>query len=89
MYPHEKMKDVFTIRPGREGDKGRWVRIGIGFVNGRRVLSSAANTLSAVLSLILYALNGTLSWRLTVPSTAPVRVRQMTACAMRNLGECS
>jgi len=34
MYPHEKMKDVFTIRPGREGDKGRWVRIGIGFVNG-------------------------------------------------------
>jgi hypothetical protein len=35
MYPHEKMKDVFTIRPGREGDnKGRWVRIGVGFVNG-------------------------------------------------------
>ena len=34
MYPHEKMKDVFTIRPGREGGKPHWVRIGIGFVNG-------------------------------------------------------
>jgi hypothetical protein len=35
MYPQEKMKDVYTIRPGRDGDqKGRWVRIGIGFVNG-------------------------------------------------------
>ena len=34
MYPHEKMKDVFAIRPGKEGDKARWVRIGIGFVNG-------------------------------------------------------
>ena len=35
MYPTEKMKDVYTIRPGRGGeDKNRWVRIGIGFVNG-------------------------------------------------------
>ena len=32
-FPHEKMKDVYTIRPGREGKHGRWVRIGVGFVN--------------------------------------------------------
>jgi hypothetical protein len=33
MYPHDRMKDVYTIRPGREGGKPHWVRIGIGFVN--------------------------------------------------------
>jgi hypothetical protein len=33
-YPPEKMKDVFTIMKAAEGRKDRWVRIGIGFVNG-------------------------------------------------------
>jgi hypothetical protein len=35
MYPREKMKDVFTIvKPNKENVKNRWVRVGIGFVNG-------------------------------------------------------
>jgi hypothetical protein len=38
-YPQEKMKDVYTIMKGIEGRKDRWVRIGIGFLNGDNSIS--------------------------------------------------
>lgn len=32
MHPESKMKDVYTV--AKVGGKDRWIRLGIGFVNG-------------------------------------------------------